>query len=143
MFMGEYYHTIDSKGRLIIPVKFRESIGELFIITKGLDQCLFVYPKHEWSNIEQKMRNLSFTQKDARAFMRFFFSGAVDCEVDKQGRTLIPPTLRDYANIEKEVAIIGVSSRVEIWSKSSWDNYSNNARVSYENIAEKMVEFGI
>jgi MraZ protein len=143
MFMGEYYHTIDSKGRLIVPAKLRDSLGDGFIITKGLDQCLFAYPHEEWSNIEQKMRNLPFTQKDARAFMRFFFSGAVDCEIDKQGRILIPPTLREYAALEKETVIIGVSTRVEIWSKAKWEEYSSNAQISYEEIAEKMVELGI
>lgn len=141
--MGEYNHTVDSKGRLIIPAKFRELLGEKFVITKGLDHCLFVYPMDEWVNLERKLKDLPFTQKDARAFVRFFFSGATEIELDKQGRVLIPPNLREFAKIEKDVVIIGVSSRVEIWSLDEWQSYSSNAEVSYEEIAEKMVELGI
>ncbi|NPV44966.1 division/cell wall cluster transcriptional repressor MraZ [Koleobacter methoxysyntrophicus] len=143
MFMGEYNHTVDSKGRLIIPAKFRELLGEKFVITKGLDHCLFVYPMDEWANLERKLKDLPFTQKDARAFVRFFFSGATEIELDKQGRVLIPPNLREFAKIEKDVVIIGVSSRVEIWSLDEWQSYSSSAEVSYEEIAEKMVELGI
>ncbi|MDK2901923.1 Transcriptional regulator MraZ [Koleobacter methoxysyntrophicus] len=141
--MGEYNHTVDSKGRLIIPAKFRELLGEKFVITKGLDHCLFVYPMDEWANLERKLKDLPFTQKDARAFVRFFFSGATEIELDKQGRVLIPPNLREFAKIEKDVVIIGVSSRVEIWSLDEWQSYSSSAEVSYEEIAEKMVELGI
>lgn len=143
MFIGEYQHSIDAKGRVIVPAKFREKLGELFIVTKGLDKCLFVYSMEEWSNIESKLKVLPLSQKDARAFVRFFFSGAVECEVDKQGRILIPNNLREHANLEKDVILIGVSSRVELWSKDEWDNYNGNAELNYEEIAEKLINLGI
>lgn len=143
MFMGEYNHTVDKKGRLIMPAKFREMLNDKFIITKGLDHCLFVYPIDEWEFIEQKLRSLPFTQKDARAFVRFFFSGALETEIDKQGRILIPPNLREFAKINKEVVVIGVSTRIEIWSREEWESYRNDAELSYEQIAEKMVELGL
>jgi MraZ protein len=138
MFMGQFQHSLDSKGRLIIPSKFRELLGESFILTKGLDRCLFVYPKDEWAMLEQKLKTLPFTQKDARAFIRFFFSGAVETEIDRQGRILIPPQLREHARIDKDVVIIGVSNRAEIWSQEEWEAYSREAAVSYEEIAEKL-----
>ncbi|MFZ5651472.1 MAG: division/cell wall cluster transcriptional repressor MraZ [Bacillota bacterium] len=143
MFIGEYQHTIDSKGRLFIPARFREGLGDKFILTKGLDGCLFVYPPKEWTAIEQKMRSLPFTKADARAFVRFFFSGATDCEVDKQGRILIASSLREYAGLEKETMIIGISTRVEIWSKQRWEEYSNTAAASAEQLAEKIVDFDL
>ncbi|MFZ5647240.1 MAG: division/cell wall cluster transcriptional repressor MraZ [Bacillota bacterium] len=143
MFIGEYQHTIDPKGRLFIPARFREGLGEKFILTKGLDGCLFVYPPKEWTAIEQKMRSLPFTKADARAFVRFFFSGATECEVDKQGRILIPSSLREYAGLEKETMIIGISTRVEIWSKQRWEEYSEAAAASAEQLAEKIVEFDL
>lgn len=140
MFMGEYSHTIDVKGRLIIPARFREGLGDRFIVTKGLDNCLFVYPQDEWGALEQKLKSLPFTRADARAFVRFFFSGAGECEVDKQGRILIPANLREYAQLSKDVVVLGVSSRVEIWSKEQWDKYNNMAAENFEEIAEKIVD---
>lgn len=141
--MGEYQHTIDPKGRLIVPAKFRESLGEKFVATKGLDNCLFVYPMEEWQILEGKLKALPFTKADTRAFVRFFFSGATECELDKQGRILLPANLRDFAGLDKDVVVIGVSSRVEIWSKDRWDNYSSQAEVSYEEISEKIVDFDL
>jgi MraZ protein len=141
--MGEYQHTIDDKGRLIMPAKFREGLGEKFVVTKGLDGCLFVYPLEEWKVLETKLRNLPFTKADARAFARFFFSGATECELDKQGRILLPTNLRDHAQLQKDVFIIGVSSRLEIWSKEVWEDYSSKTESSYEELAEKMVDFDI
>jgi len=143
MFIGEYQHTIDPKGRIIVPSKFREDLGEMFIVTKGLDKCLFAYSKHEWSIIEEKLKNLPLSQKDARAFVRFFFAGATECEVDKQGRILIPNNLREYAGLEKDAVLIGVSTRVEIWSKNEWEAYNDNADLNYEEIAEKLINLGI
>ncbi|HHV71710.1 MAG TPA: division/cell wall cluster transcriptional repressor MraZ [Clostridia bacterium] len=142
MFMGEYQHTVDEKGRVIIPAKFREELGEKFIITKGLDNCLFVYPQEEWSNLEQKLKQLPFTKADARAFVRFFFSGATEASLDKQGRTVLPNNLREYAKIDKDVVIIGVSTRVEIWNKEKWQSYSSEAEIAYESIAENIHELG-
>lgn len=143
MFIGEYQHSIDKKGRLIIPAKFREDLGDSFILTKGLDNCLFVYPKSEWKVLEEKLKSLPLTRKDARAFVRFFFAGATECELDKQGRILIPSNLRQHCKLVKDAVIIGVSNRVEIWSKEEWSLYNEDEDLSYENIAEKMAELGI
>lgn len=143
MFIGEYQHTVDSKGRIIMPSKFREDLGLEFIITKGLDNCLFVYPKEEWKALEEKLRTLPLTNRDARAFVRFFFSGAIECILDKQGRILIPNNLRKHAKLVKDAVIIGVSSRIEIWSKEEWDRYNNDDSLSYDSIAEKMAQLGI
>ncbi|WP_069650154.1 division/cell wall cluster transcriptional repressor MraZ [Caloranaerobacter ferrireducens] len=143
MFIGEYQHSIDKKGRLIIPAKFREDLGDSFILTKGLDNCLFVYPKSEWKVLEEKLKSLPLTRKDARAFVRFFFAGATECELDKQGRILIPSNLRQHCKLVKDAVIIGVSNRVEIWSKEEWILYNEDEDLSYENIAEKMAELGI
>lgn len=142
MFIGEFSHSIDNKNRIILPVKFRESLGECFIITKGLDGCLYVFPKYEWEILERKLKQLPLTSKDARAFVRFFFSGASEVTIDKQGRALIPQNLLEYAHIEKEVISIGVSNRVEIWSKNQWDNY-NESEINMDEIAGKMLELGI
>lgn len=143
MFIGEYQHSLDNKGRIIIPSKFREELGDTFIMTKGLDNCLFVYPKDEWKVLEDKLKLLPLTRKDARAFVRFFFAGATECELDKQGRILIPSNLREHSKLEKDAVIIGVSNRVEVWSKGQWDSYNDDDDLSYENIAEKMAELGI
>lgn len=142
MFMGEYNHTIDVKGRLIIPAKFRETLGDKFIVTKGLDGCLFVYPKNEWSLFEDKLKVLPLTNKDARQFTRFFLAGAAACEVDKQGRILLPQVLRDFAQLEKEVVLIGVANRVEIWSKINWDKSMSTYNDDMNEIAEKMENLG-
>jgi len=143
VFMGEYQHTIDSKGRVSIPARFREELGELFVITKGLDNSLFVYPMEEWRRLEQKLKSLPFTRADARAFARFFFSGAVECELDKQGRVLLPQVLREHARINKDVVIIGVSTRIEIWAKEVWEEYSLQAAANYETIAETLVDLDL
>ena len=143
MFIGEYQHTLDSKGRIIIPSKFREELGEEFVMTKGLDNCLFVYPKDEWAILEEKLKTLPLTNRDARAFIRFFFSGASEGALDKQGRVLIPANLREHSKLDKEAVVIGVSTRMEIWSKEEWDNYNNDDNLSYDSIAEKMAELGI
>ncbi len=143
MFTGEYQHTIDEKGRLIMPARFREVLGDAFIITKGLDSCLFVYPQEEWKILEEKLKKLPFTNKDARAFARFFFSGATECETDKQGRVLISGNLRDYSHLNKDVVVIGVGTRIEVWSKEIWENYSLETEKSYEDLAEKMVDLDL
>ncbi len=143
MFMGEHQHSIDGKGRVIIPARFREELGDKFIVTRGLDNCLFVYPQEEWDKLEKKLKGLSFTKADARAFTRFLFSGAVECETDKQGRALIPQSLREHANLDKEVIVIGVSTRVEIWSRDVWEKYKEEANLSFEEISEKIVDFDL
>ncbi|NLJ98967.1 MAG: division/cell wall cluster transcriptional repressor MraZ [Tissierellia bacterium] len=143
MFIGEYQHTVDNKGRVIMPSKFREELGSSFIMTKGLDNCLFVYPQEEWNIFEKKLRTLPLTNRDARAFVRFFFAGATECNLDKQGRVLVPGNLRDHARLVKDSVIIGVGARIELWSKEEWDLYNDDDSLSYDNIAEKMAELGI
>lgn len=143
MFMGEYQHTLDSKGRLIIPAKLRENLGTSAVMTRGLDNCLFLFPLSEWKILEVKLKSLPLTKADARQFVRFFFSGATESEFDKQGRITIPQNLRDYSKIDKDVTVIGVSNRVEIWSTELWNEYMSIAEESYEEIAENIVELGI
>ena len=139
MFKGEYNHTVDTKGRLIVPAKFREILGDVFVVTKGLDGCLFVYPNSEWEKIEEKFREIPLTGKDARKFTRFFFGSAADCELDKQGRVLIPANLREYAGLGKEVVLIGVLNRIEVWSK---ERYLEEECDDMDDIAEKMAALG-
>ncbi|MNW29414.1 cell division protein MraZ [compost metagenome] len=141
MFMGEFQHSIDEKGRIIIPAKFRDLLGTSFVVTRGLDQCLFVYPMEEWGVMEQKLKALPLMKSDARAFTRFFFSGATECEWDKQGRVNLPGNLRQYAKLEKDCVVLGVSNRVEIWSKDTWEQYFEQSEDSFNEIAEKLVDF--
>ncbi|ADY55001.1 Protein mraZ [Syntrophobotulus glycolicus DSM 8271] len=143
MFMGEYLHTIDNKGRLIVPVKFRESLGDHFIATKGLDNCLFIFPLKEWKSFEEKLKQLPISRPNARSFVRFFFSGAAECELDKQGRILLPANLREYASLDKDVILAGVMNRIEIWDNSRWKDYSSNAEDHYAEAAESLVDLGI
>ncbi len=143
MFIGEFNHTVDTKGRINIPAKFREQLNETFFITKGLDECLFVFPEDEWRVFEEKLKGLPLTNRNARAFVRLFFAGATECSFDKQGRITVPGTLREYAHLEKEVKVIGVGTRVEVWSNQTWDNYSDPENISYDEIAEQMAELGI
>ena len=141
MLIGEYEHSLDAKGRLIMPAKLRTDMGEKFIITKGLDGCLFVFSQNEWSNFESKLKELPLTNKNARDFVRFFLSGATECEIDKQGRFLIPSNLRTAAGLEKEAVIIGVGTRLEIWNKATWEKCDEN--ISADEIAENMTILGI
>ena len=126
-----------------MPAKLKEDIGESFVITKGLDGCLFAYSKKEWQNFEEKLRTFPLTNKDARALMRFFLAGAMECEIDKQGRFLIASNLREYANMEKDVVIIGVGTRLEIWNRDKWKNYTSDENISADEIAENMTMLGI
>lgn len=142
MFMGEYNHTIDNKGRLIMPAKFREILGDAFVVTKGLDGCLFVYPDKEWQIFEEKLQTLPLTNKNARQFTRFFLAGAAMLEVDKQGRILLPQVLREFAGLEKDVVLVGVASRIEIWSKEHWDESINGYDADMDDVAENMASLG-
>ncbi|EHI99576.1 Protein mraZ [Clostridium sp. DL-VIII] len=142
MFIGEYQHALDPKNRIIVPAKLRDGLGNKFVITKGLDGCLYAYPLEEWEILENKLKTLPLTNKDARAFVRFFFSGACEIELDKQGRGLIPQNLKEYAGIEKDIVSIGVLSRVEIWSREKWNEY-NESSIDFDSIAEKMNDLGI
>lgn len=139
--MGEYQHSVDTKGRLIIPAKFRDLLNEGFVITRGLDNCIFGYPMDEWRKLEEKLKALPMTKKDTRAFARFFFSGATEVEVDKQGRINIPTTLMEYAKLTKECIVVGVSSRIEIWAKESWESYFEESESSFNEIAENIIGF--
>ena len=138
MFMGEFHHNIDEKGRLVMPTKFRNSLGEKFIITRGLEKCLYVYTWTEWNNIVAKLKTLPFTKKDARTFIRSFFSGAAECELDRQGRINITSPLVSYADLEKECIIIGANDRIEIWSNNEWDKFFLENSEKMEDIAENL-----
>ena len=136
MFMGEFQHSIDDRARFIVPAKFREELGEKFIITKGLEKCLFIYPLNEWEKVVERLNGLSSTRADIRKFSRMFFSGAIEAETDKQARVVLPANLRTFSGIEKDIIFIGVSSRIEIWDKAAWQEYSDRAAEDYEAIAE-------
>ncbi len=138
MFMGEYHHSLDEKGRIIIPSRFREELGESFVLTRGLENCLFVYPLVEWNKIVERLKKLPFTKKDARNFTRFFLSGATIVELDKQGRINITSPLINYASLEKECVIVGVNDRIEIWSKEKWKNFFDENSENLSDIAENL-----
>lgn len=142
MFYGEHEHSIDRKGRLIIPSKFREVVKEnyveRFFVTRGLDTCLFVFTEDEWKKQESRFKSLSITSSEARRFNRLYFSGACEVNCDRQGRVLIPQYLKDFAKIKKDVVIVGVSNRMEIWSKENWEEFYRNTKDSFEEISEKI-----
>jgi len=144
MFYGEYKHTIDRKGRLILPAKFRDAAKanfiEKFFITRGLDKCLFMFSEEEWRSQEQKFKAMPFTKQQARTFNRLYFSGAIDVLPDKQGRILVPQYLKDFAAIKKDVVVVGVSNRIEIWSDDEWNQFYGNSKQSFEKIAEELME---
>lgn len=140
MFMGEFKHALDEKKRLIIPSKYRDGLGSTFILTRGIDKCLFLYSEKDWNCLTAKLHTLSFTKKDSRAFLRFFLSGATILEVDKQGRIVIPNNLLEYAGIVKECAIIGVGERIEIWSKDAWDAFYRENEDKLSNMAEHLFD---
>lgn len=143
MFLGEYNHSLDTKGRLIVPSKFREDLGDRCVVTKGLDGCLFVFPLQEWQVLSEKLRSLPLTQKDARAFVRFFFAGASEVECDKQGRIMIPQPLKDHAALDKGVMVIGVANRLELWAETRWYAYQDQEDASFEQLAELMNQFDV
>ena len=138
--MGEFHHNIDEKGRLTLPVKYREELGDKFIITRGIEKCLFVYTMDEWARITKLLNDLPFTKKDARSFMRFFLSGATAMEFDKQGRINITSVLISYANLEKDCVVVGVGDRLEIWSEESWNNFYEGNKEDFSNIAENLFD---
>jgi len=144
MFYGEYQHSIDRKGRLIFPAKFREAAKanfiEKFFITRGLDKCLFMFSEDEWKTQEQKFKTMPFTKQEVRRFNRLYFSGAVEVILDKQGRILLPQYLKEFAGIKRDVVVIGVSNRIEIWSKDIWNEFYGTYRDAFEEIAEKIIE---
>ncbi len=143
MFRGEYQHIVDVKSRIIMPSKFRDKLGDMFIITKGLDKCLFVYTMDEWEAFEAKVKNLPMTDEGVRQFVRFFVGGACECEPDNQGRILLPANLKEYAAIGKNIVSVGVSNRIEIWAKESWDSYNDVSNHIDNVLASKMAQLGI
>ena len=138
MFMGEYHHSIDEKGRIIIPSKFRNELGESFVVTRGIENCLFIYSLSEWQKIVTKLKSLPFTKKDARNFTRFFLSGATTVEFDQQGRINISQPLASYANLIKECVVVGVNDRLEIWSLDSWNKFFDDNQENLSDIAENL-----
>jgi MraZ protein len=143
MFLGEFQHNVDIKGRMIVPARFREELGERFIVTKGLDKCLFVFPMKEWAVFENKVKDLPISDPSVRKFVRFFFGGAFEAETDNQGRVVLPVNLREYAGIQKEIITVGVAGKIELWSKENWIAYSGDEDLVDNEVATKMAEFGI
>lgn len=143
MLLGEHKHSIDGKGRVIVPAKFRDDLGETFVVTKGLDKCLFAYPKSEWAILEAKLKQLPLTNRDARKFVRFFFAGAVECEMDSQGRILLPTHLREFASLKKDIISIGAATRMEIWDLEAWKGYNDEDDYIDNDLEAKMEQFGI
>lgn len=143
MFIGEYQHNLDTKGRITMPSKFREELGNTFYITKGMDGCLFVFPEEEWIEMDKKIKGLRLSRKDARGIARLFYAGAIDVSLDKMGRVLLPGNLREYASLNKEAIVIGVSSRVEIWDKDRWQSYNDDEDFNYDILTESMADLDI
>jgi len=143
MFIGEYVHSIDAKGRMMIPSKYRVKLGGTFVLTKGLDRCLSIYTLDGWNKFEEKLKTLPLSNKEARQFTRFFLSGAEECSLDSQGRILVPQSLREYACLNKEIVSIGVSNRIEIWDLDTWKKYSSVEELDLDKIADKMADLGI
>ncbi len=143
MFMGEFSHSLDAKGRLIMPAKYREQLGEKFVVTKGTEKCLSVYSMEEWQDIEKSFREILRTGKVARQFARSFFAGAAEIEIDKQGRILIPQNLKEYADLKKDVVLAGVMNRIEIWDKDNWEETNALDDENMETIIEQMAELGL
>ena len=143
MFIGEYIHSIDNKKRLAIPARFRKELGEKTILTRGLDNCLFLYPEEEWKNLAQKLSQLSMGQVSARSFTRLILSGAVEVEFDNLGRILIPDYLKNYAGLKKKIVVAGVLNRLEIWDQENWERYKQEIEKNNEAIAEKLGELGM
>lgn len=143
MLMGEFHHTIDSKGRVIMPAKFRADLGDTFILTRGMDGCLFGYPMAKWQEIEQKLDSLPLNKKDARAFVRFFYSAATENEVDKQGRINIATPLFKFAKLQRNCVIVGVSDRIEIWDEARWEEVNQEAEENFDEISENLMDFNL
>lgn len=143
MLIGEYTHSLDPKGRVFMPARFREELGEKFIVSRGIGKCLFVFSVEVWTEFTAKLKTIPLTDQKAQVFLRMLFASASECEVDKQGRVLLPQRLRDYAHLEKEVSVIGVMSRVELWAREEWEAYNEASQEDYEQTLEKLAELGI
>lgn len=143
MFMGEYHHNLDAKGRLIVPAKFRDQLGASFVLTRGLDGCLFGFPQSEWEKLQQQLAQLPLTKKDARMFVRFLYSAATECELDRQGRINVPKTLMEYGELTKGCVLVGVANRIEVWSEERWANFADDAAANFDDISENLMDFGL
>lgn len=143
MLMGEYQNSIDAKGRVIVPAKFRDELGYKCVLTKGLDHCLYIYPMNQWEKLYASLAELPLSDTEARKFVRYIYGNAVECEVDKQGRINIPASLREYAEIDKDLVTIGVLERVEIWSKQIYENSENGANLDPAEFAAQMERYHI
>ncbi len=143
MFVGEYQHSLDPKGRVILPAKFRDALSDGLVMTRGFENCIFIFSQTEWPKVEDKFRSLAMLKKQARMLTRFFFSGSSQEVPDKQGRVMVPKNLREHAELGKDIVIIGVTNRLEIWSKSNWETYSSAAKDSYEDIAEELADIDL
>ncbi len=143
MFIGEYQHNLDEKGRLSVPKKFRATLRSGVVLTKGLDNCLFLYTKVEWKKLAEKIASLPFSQANSRAFARLMLAGAMDLSLDKQGRITIPDYLRNFANLKKEVVVVGLYNRLELWSKDKWEKYRQSTEKESNKIAEQMTDLFI
>lgn len=143
MFIGEYSHNLDDKGRLAIPVKFRDQVKKGAVVTRGLDNCLFLYTKTEWEKLAEKLAALPISQANSRAFARLMLAGAMDLEIDKQGRVILPEYLRQFAGLKKEVVLAGLYNRIEIWDNEKWNTYKGQTEAESGNIAERMAELGV
>jgi MraZ protein len=143
MFIGEYYYNLDAKGRMAIPSKIRNQVGETLIITRGLDSCLFLYEKKDWEQLAEKIKNLPLSQANSRAFARLMLAGAMEVAIDGQGRILIPDYLRNYADLKKKIVLVGVYDRLEIWDEDNWNTYKNKTERESSEIAEKLSQLGI
>ena len=141
MLIGEYYHNLDAKGRVSIHSKFRDDLGGTFVLSKGLDNCLYAYSTKEWEGFQNEL--LALRGQDAQKVRRFFFSGASECEIDTQGRVVLPPVFREYAGLKKELVIIGVSNRAEIWDKEKWEKYISDSSFDSEEISSAMERLGL
>lgn len=143
MFIGEYQHSVDQKGRVAIPAKFRATLKKGAVVTKGLDKCLFLYPKKDWEELAKKISSLPISQKDARDFGRFLLAGAMDVDIDKQGRINLPGYLKDYAHIKNNAVVAGLYNRLEIWNKKDWETYKGSAEKDSADIAEHLSNLGV
>ena len=144
MFFGEYEHKCDSKGRVMMPSKFRDQLSDTFYVTKGMEGCLFIFDSEEWEILANKINSMSqLSRKEARAFARLFYAGASNLQLDKQGRILIPANLRTYAGISKDVYILGIAKRIEIWSKDKWEEYNNEEFLNYEALSDQLIDLDI
>ena len=143
MLMGKFQNSIDAKNRMIVPSKYREELGYRCVLTRGIEKCLYIYPMDMWENFQKKLSALPTSDPRARTFVRHFYANAVECEIDKQGRIIIPQELRDYAHIEKELVTVGLIERIEIWSRALWEDAENGAQMDTEDFAKAMIEYGI